>query len=101
MPLVKIINRDSWRTLGTRRSLAVQRLPMLVAIPAWLVALDAGIAQMQGMLHTHKLGLDFAPSYGAGQAVLNHRSIGLRIFRLCSLLLRCSSSFARHVAAGD
>jgi hypothetical protein len=24
---------------------------------------------------THKLGLDFAPSYGAAQAVLNHRSI--------------------------
>jgi arabinofuranan 3-O-arabinosyltransferase len=73
--VLKIINGYNWRTLGTRRSLALQRLPTIVAIPVWLVALDAAIAQTQGMLQTHKLGLDFAPSYGAGQAVLNHRSI--------------------------
>jgi len=73
--VLKIINGIYWHTLGSRRSLTLQRLATLAAIPVWLVALDAGIAQMQGMLQSPKLGLDFDPSYGAGQAVLNHRSI--------------------------
>jgi len=55
-PVLKIINGYNWRTLGSRRSRAVQRLATLAAIPVWLVALDAGIAQMQGMLRSPNSG---------------------------------------------
>jgi arabinofuranan 3-O-arabinosyltransferase len=48
---------------------------MLASVAVWLVAVGVGIARAQGMIRSPSLGLDFAPLYGAGKAVLSHHSI--------------------------